>query len=137
MEPEKAIADLEQATRIRTADNRVENNPALISARGGAFSKSDVVTARIESMLFAVAGAIKKAEDSAYGFEPMVHSGKDAALIDAFKAGLGAAAIRKDLAAEGERFNIVVRVSGKFETAFPAGPPKGGKPNPSSASPPG
>lgn len=124
MDPVKAIADFDQPTRVRTRNNTVENNPVWISARGKAFSKSDIVTSRLESMLFAVAGAIKKAEDSPYAFEPMVQSGEHSALIDAFKANFGAAAIRRDFVPEGDTFNIAVRVRGTFKTAFPAGPPK-------------
>ena len=124
MESAKAIADFDQPTRVRTPDNRVEDNPLWISAKEKAFSASDVVTSRLESMLFPVAGAIKKTEESPYEFEPVVQSGKNAALVDAFKANFGAAAIRRDFVSAGEAFNVVVRVRGTFETAFPAGPPK-------------
>lgn len=125
MDSAKAIADLDQPTRIRTRNYMAESSPVWISARGGAFSKSDVATSRLESMLFPVAGAIQKTEGSSYEFEPMVQSGRNAALIDAFKAIFGATAIRRDFISAGERFNIVVRVRGKFKTAFPTGPPKG------------
>ena len=125
MDPAKALADFDQPTRVRTRNNMVENNPVWISARGEAFSESDVATSRLETMLFPVAGAVQKTEGSSYEFEPMVRSGKNAALIDTFKAMFGASAIRRDFTSGGERFDIVVRVRGKFKTAFPAGPPKG------------
>jgi len=124
MDSAKAVADLDQPTRVRSRGNVVESSPVWISARAEAFSKSDVVTSRLESMLFPVAGAIHKTEGSSHEFEPMVQSGRNAALIDAFKAIFGASAIRRDFISAGERFDIVVRVRGKFETAFPAGPPK-------------
>ena len=126
MDSTKAVADLDQATRVRTPGNMVESSPVWISARGKAFSASDVVTSRLEAMLFPVAGAINKTEGSSYEFEPMVRSGRNAALIDAFKAMFGASAIRRDFVSAGERFDLVVRVRGRFNTAFPAGPPKGG-----------
>jgi len=125
VEPEKVLADFDQPTRIRAGDGGTEDSPVLISARGSAFSKSDVVTSKLESMLFPVAGAIKKVEGSGHEFEPMVQSGKNAALIDSFKVNMGTAAIRKGFVPAKERFNIVVRVRGKFKTAFPEGPPKG------------
>jgi ABC-type uncharacterized transport system involved in gliding motility auxiliary subunit len=125
MASSKVVADLDQPTRLRTGDGRVEENPTWISAKKEAFTQSDVVTSRLESMLFGVAGAIQKTEGSTYEFEPMVHSGKNAALIEAHKTHFGAAAIRKDFVSGGERFNLVARVSGQFTTAFPAGPPKG------------
>ncbi|UCG13736.1 MAG: Gldg family protein [Deltaproteobacteria bacterium] len=123
MAPAKVVADLDQATRIRTQRNTVESSPVMISARSQAFNESDVVTSKLENMLFPIAGAITKTESSSYDFEPLVQSGKSAALIDAFKASLGAAVIRRDFAAGPERLNLAVRVRGKFDTAFPAGPP--------------
>jgi ABC-type uncharacterized transport system involved in gliding motility auxiliary subunit len=124
MDPAKALADFDQPTRVRTRNNMVENSPVWISARGPALSKADVITSRLESMLFPIAGAIKKTEGSDYEFEPMVKSGENSALIDTFKANFGASAIRSDFVPAGERHNIAVRVHGRFNTAFPAGPPK-------------
>jgi ABC-type uncharacterized transport system involved in gliding motility auxiliary subunit len=124
MDPAKALADFDQPTRVRTRNNRVENNPVWISARGEALSKADVITSRLESLLFPVAGAIKKTEGSDYEFEPMVRSGKNSALIDVMMSNFGASAIRKDFVSSGERHNIAVQVRGRFKTAFPAGPPK-------------
>ncbi|MEE9612412.1 MAG: Gldg family protein, partial [Desulfatiglandales bacterium] len=137
MTSSKAVADLDQSTRLRTGDGRVEENPTWISARKEAFSRSDVVTSRLESMLFPVAGAIEKSEGSTYEFEPMVYSGMNAALIDAHKTHFGAAEIRRDFVSAEERFNIVARVSGEFKTAFPAGPPKGEEPESQSKDKPG
>jgi len=124
MDPAKALADFDQTTRVRTRNNTLENSPVWISARGEAFSDANVVTSKLESMLFPVAGAVQKSEGSQYEFEPMVQSGQNAALVESFKAGLGAAAIRRDFVPTGERFNIVVRLRGKFKTAFPSGPPR-------------
>jgi ABC-type uncharacterized transport system involved in gliding motility auxiliary subunit len=90
-----------------------------------------VITAGLESMLFPVAGAIvqvKNKEGGAaikdYSFETMVDSSEDAAMVDAFKAFLGVDAVKKDFVPAKKRFNIVVRVRGTFNTAFPDGPPK-------------
>jgi ABC-type uncharacterized transport system involved in gliding motility auxiliary subunit len=127
MDSTKALADLDQPTRVRTRNNTAENSPVWVSARGKAFNESDVVTSRLERMLFPVAGALKKIEESTYEFEPLVQSGENAALIEAFKVNFGTAALRRDFVSAGERFNIVVRVRGKFNTAFPDGSPKGDK----------
>jgi ABC-type uncharacterized transport system involved in gliding motility auxiliary subunit len=101
----------------------MEENPLMISARGEAFNKDAVITAGLESMLFPIAGAIKKSGDVDSEFEPLVHSSRNSALMDAFKAYLGVAAIKKDFVPAGERFNIAVRLRGKFKTAFPEGQP--------------
>jgi ABC-type uncharacterized transport system involved in gliding motility auxiliary subunit len=124
MESGKVVVDLDQPTRVRTGSGTVEDNPVWVSAKQDAFNKANVVTSGLESMLFPLVGAIKKAGDSPYEFEALVQSGKNAALAEAFKANFGAAAMRRDFVPAGERFNLVVQVHGKFKTAFPAGPPK-------------
>ena len=45
-------------------------------------------------------------------------------MVDAFKAFLGADAVKKDFVSAKKRFNVIVRVRGTFKTAFPDGPPK-------------
>jgi ABC-type uncharacterized transport system involved in gliding motility auxiliary subunit len=131
MDTAKAIADYGQPTQVRTSNQGSEENPLMISARNEAFNRKDVITAGLESMLFPVAGAIvpvKNKEGVAavkdYTFETMVDSSEDAAVVDAFKAFLGADAVKKDFVPAKKRFNIVVRVRGTFNTAFPDGPPK-------------
>jgi ABC-type uncharacterized transport system involved in gliding motility auxiliary subunit len=129
MEPAKTVADLDHATRVRAPNNRVEDNPVLISVRGGGFAESNVVTSRLEKMLFPMAGAIEKTPESTYDFEPMVQSGENAALIEVIKANFGTDAIRRDFIPAGKRFNLVAQVRGKFKSAFPEGPPKEEKPD--------
>ncbi len=131
MDAAKAIADFGQATQVRTANAGVEENPLMISARGEAFNRKEVITAGLENMLFPVAGGImrvngtdKEAPADGYAFEPLVTSSKDAAMTDAFKAFLGLDAVKKDFIPAEKRFNIIVRVQGRFKTAFPEGPPK-------------
>ena len=124
MNSAKAIADFGQPTRVRAGNNSMEDNPLMISARGEAFNKKDVVTAGLESMLFPVAGAIRKTGDMDYEFEPMVESSKNAAMTNAFNAYLGVDAIKKGFVPAGERFNIIARIRGTFKTAFPEGAPR-------------
>jgi len=131
MDSAKAIADYGQPTQVRTSNQSTEENPLMVSARGEAFNREDVITAGLESMLFPVAGAIVRTEDKDkavsikdYAFETLVDSSEEAAVVDAFKAFLGADAVKKDFVPAKKRFNIIVRVRGVFKTAFPDGPPK-------------
>ena len=124
MNSSKAVADFGQATRVRSGRNTMEDNPLMISARGQAFNKDDVVTAGLDNMLFPVAGAIERAGDVAAAYDTLVHSSTDAALTDAFNAYLGVDAIKKGFVPAGKSFNIVMRVRGTFKTAYPDGFPK-------------
>ncbi len=124
MDQGKVVADLENPTRVRLSNNAVEASPVWLSLKGGFFNRQEVVTARLESMLFPVPGAIKKKEGAQIEFESLVLSGSSASLIEAFKASMGSAAIRRDFESAGKPFTIVARITGTFETAFPEGPPE-------------
>jgi gliding motility-associatede transport system auxiliary component len=119
----KVVADYDQTTAVRGRDNRVEQSPVMISARNDAFNSNNVVTAGLEQMLLPLAGGLKKAKESPYEFEPLIRSGKNAGLVDAFKAILGLDAIQQDFVRGKDRLSLAVQVSGKFKTAFPEGPP--------------
>lgn len=123
-DPSKVVVDFDQTTPVRTRDNRVEQSPVMISARNEAFNSGNVVTAGLESMLFPLVGALNKTKDSTFEFEPLVRSGKNASLIEAFKAGMGLDMIRRKFVPGKERLYLCARISGKFKTAFPEGPPK-------------
>ena len=121
MDPKMAIADFDQPTRVMTGNNTPEENPLMISARGLSFNQEDIVTSGLESMLFPIAGAIMQVEGSPFQFEPLVVSSENAAVIQAFKAYMGVEAIKKDFVPAGKKFNIAVRIHGKFKSAFPGG----------------
>ena len=123
-DPSKVVVDFDQATPVRTRDNRIERSPVMISARNDAFNSGNVVTAGLESMLFPLVGAIKPAKGSPYHFEPLVRTGKNAALIGAFKAAMGLDVIRREFVPGKHRLYLCAQVSGKFKTAFPKGPPR-------------
>ena len=127
MDTTKTLADMDHPTRVRAGNNRVENSPVWITLREEAFSKGAVVTSELETMLFPMAGALGKSKDSPYEFESLVRSGKNAALVESFKASFGTSGIRRDFTPADEQFTLVARVHGQFKTAFPAGPPKGEK----------
>lgn len=131
MDAAKSVADYGQPTQVRTSEQSTEENPLMITARGDAFNRENVITAGLESMLFPVAGAVVKTEGQDkktavkdYTFETLVNSSDDAAMVDVFKAFLGVDAVKKDFVPAKKRFSLIVRVRGTFNTAFPDGPPK-------------
>ena len=121
MDPKMAIADFDQPTQVMTKNSSPEENPLMISARDFSFNQENIVTSGLESMLFPIAGAINQVEGAQFQFEPLVVSSENSAVIQAFKAYMGVQAIKKDFVPAGKKFNIVVRVRGKFKTAFPGG----------------
>lgn len=127
MDSTKAVVDFDQPTRLRTRDNLIENNPAWISVRQGAFNESDVVTSGLERVLLPVAGAITKTEGSSCEFEHLLQSGTNAGLVDPFTANAEVWDIKKAVVPSEKPLNLAVRIRDIFKTAFPEGRPESKK----------
>ena len=123
MEEKKVLVDFDFATKLRAANNRVEQNPLWISARQQAFNNKDIITSQLESMLFPLAGSIKKAKDCPYTYEPLIHSSKNSAMIDIQMLNFGVEALRQDFKPTPDVFDLAVKLTGTFKTAFPDGLP--------------
>jgi ABC-type uncharacterized transport system involved in gliding motility auxiliary subunit len=124
MDSGKVVADLENPTRIRMSNNMVDSSPVWISLRSGYFNRQEIVTARLESMLFPAAGALRKKDGAEAEFEVLARSGSNASLIESFKASLDSASLRRDMEPAGKPFTLAARFTGLFKSAFPDGPPK-------------
>lgn len=124
MDSQSAIADLDQATRVRAMDNSIESNPMWISARQEAFDPDDVITSMLESMLLPVAGALERDDGAPYEMKTLVHSSANAGLIDPMKFSFGAQQIRREFTPADHPLAMAVRLTGQFKTAYPEGAPK-------------
>ncbi|RPI79019.1 MAG: hypothetical protein EHM45_04505 [Desulfobacteraceae bacterium] len=131
----KIVADLDQFTRIRGGNGLPEDSPVWISVRSPFFNKTDIVSSQLKSMLFPLAGALKKSEGNDYLFEPLIQSSENAALMQSYVASFGTMAVRREFTPAGKRLNLAVRVHGKFKTAFSEGRPQDGKPQANQSSP--
>jgi ABC-type uncharacterized transport system involved in gliding motility auxiliary subunit len=126
--PGKVIADAKLAQRVQlSADprNPVASYPIWLRVTKDDFNHSDPVTANLEVLNLASAGALHGLKGASTSFTPLVTSSDEAALLDT-------EAVRfnprpQDLVGmirpTGERFVIAARVSGPARTAFENGPP--------------
>jgi len=124
MDSGKVLADFDYATRLRNQANQVEENPLWISVKNESFNSDNITTAKLEGMLFPVAGVIEKLPDSPFEYESLIKSSKNSSLTEAFRARFGAEGLRRDFKASGERYDLAVKIRGTFKTAFPDGKPK-------------
>lgn len=124
MEHGKIVTDFDCPTKLRNQQNQVEDNPLWLSLTKQGFNAADITTAKLESMLLPMAGAIEKDSDSSFEYEPLLQSTSNSALTDTFRARFGAAQIRRDFKATVEKYDLAARIRGTFKTAFPDGKPK-------------
>jgi ABC-type uncharacterized transport system involved in gliding motility auxiliary subunit len=118
----KVVGDLDMAGR-GTSSGADAVNPLFIAASATAFNRTNLVTSKLESMLFPMAGVITKLENSDVVFEPLIQSGTNAALMTASQVNGDPETLRRQLTPTGERYNLAVLLRGRFKTAFPEGPP--------------
>jgi len=123
-EPDKVVADIEAAPRVRRNDNAIDDSPVFLSLRPENIDSKDVVTASLESLILPGAGAFGGTCAEGLTLSPILISSAQSQLINPMIAQLGSEIIRRDFKAGLKRLNLAVRLQGRFKTAFPEGAPK-------------
>ena len=123
MDSSKAVVDFNYFTKLRTQTNQVENNPFWISLDHEAFNTGNIITSNLEKILLPVAGAIKRIQQNNddIKYEALIQSSTNAALADTFKVNFRAKELRRDFTPANEKYDLAVKISGIFKTAFPEG----------------
>jgi ABC-type uncharacterized transport system involved in gliding motility auxiliary subunit len=122
--PQKELADKKLAQSVETSgDPRdpVTRYPLWLHLTAANFNGSDQVTASLQSLNLASAGAISPMKGATTNFVPLVSSSDEAALLDAAQA--RAEPQPQDLMniiqAAGSPYTIAARISGPANSAFP------------------
>jgi ABC-type uncharacterized transport system involved in gliding motility auxiliary subunit len=123
----QAVVDMDNATRLRNEANQIEDNPFWLSIRQNGINPENIITSKLESLLLPVAGSIEKTSDGPVTYEPLVHSSPNSALADGFNARFGLGELRKSFRASDAAYDLAVKLSGVFPTAFPDGSPRSGE----------
>ena len=123
MDPMKILVDFDYATKLRNQSNNIEDNPVWISVKSDAFNKDNIATSQLESIIMPLAGALVIDKESPYKFEPLIQSSTNASLMETMKIQMGVDQIRQNFSPTFEKYNLAVRINGKFKTAFPDGKP--------------
>jgi ABC-type uncharacterized transport system involved in gliding motility auxiliary subunit len=124
-EPGKVISDV-----VFGSGGGARYTPTVLSLNRTAFSRDDVVTGSIETLLYAFGGAFQVKPVDGLKVAELVHSSPSSMLVDnadATKSGDQATRSFKPL---GKPLPLAVRLTGKFKTAFPDGLVVDKKPQP-------
>lgn len=97
--------------------------PTLLALSGSAFNHDDVTTNGLGFMLFPFAGAFSGTPAAGLKETVLLQSSTFAKLTDSAAAMTQGDAAVKDFKPSGKAYPIAVRLTGKFKTAFPEGPP--------------
>ena len=123
----KEVGDLKYAQPVRLSQNGpAVRYPIWLHLTGDAFVGGDPVTATLQIVNLASAGALTPAKNATTKLTPLIRSSPNASLLDVAAAKLMQP---DDLVNEvhptGEPFTIAARISGPAKTSFPGGPPEG------------
>src|SRR5437868_4122415 len=108
--------------------------PTVLSPNRTAFSRDDVVTGSIETLLYAFGGAFGLKPAEGLKATELVHSSPNSMLVDNAEATKSGDQATRSFKPSGNPMPLAVRLTGKFKTAFPDGL-KGDKDKPVAGTP--
>ncbi|MCX7591426.1 MAG: GldG family protein [Kiritimatiellae bacterium] len=119
----RVVADPGASSRVRTANNRVEESPLWLSLFTKNFNRQDVLMSQLENLMMPFAGSFSDKTGDNLDVTPLISTSERAGLVSAFSAQFGTQAIRSEFKRAGMALNLAVRITGTFKTAFPDGAP--------------
>jgi ABC-type uncharacterized transport system involved in gliding motility auxiliary subunit len=118
MNPNKVIADV-----VYASGGGQRYTPTVLSLNRTAFNRDDVVTSQIETLLYAFGGAFRVKPVAGLKATDLVTSSPNSMLVDDAHATAAGDAATQDFKPSGHSSPLALRLSGRFKTAFPDGPP--------------
>jgi ABC-type uncharacterized transport system involved in gliding motility auxiliary subunit len=115
MDPGKVVSDV-----VFGSGSGARYTPTVLSLNRTAFSRDDIVTGTIETLLYAFGGAfeIKNSELKITG---LLKSSPNSMLVDIANATKSGDEATRSFRPSGKSLPLAVRLTGKFRTAFPEG----------------
>jgi ABC-type uncharacterized transport system involved in gliding motility auxiliary subunit len=98
--------------------------PTVLTLNRTAFSRDDVVTSQIETLLYAFGGAFEVKPVAGLKSDDLVKSSPNSMLVDNAVATVSGDAATNGFKPGNKSLPLAMRLSGKFKTAFPEGRPK-------------
>jgi ABC-type uncharacterized transport system involved in gliding motility auxiliary subunit len=127
----KVVGDLERGLEVRTSmQSPPVRHIGILGLSHDAMNKNDVVTASLDKINLATAGALSAHPGAKTVFEPLLLSSASAALIPTqrFNGLVDPSTLRDGFKPTGVHYALAARITGSVESAFPQGPPPDVKP---------
>src|SRR5207237_5491028 len=128
MDPGKVLADV-----VFGSGGGQRYTPTVLSLNRTAFSRDDIVTGQIETLLYAFGGAFE-VNTKDLKVSELVKSSPNSMLVDNANATKSGDEATKSFKPSGQALPLALRLTGKFKTAFPEGL-KGDKDKPVAGTP--
>ena len=119
----KVVADLNFKMQLRGPDGQPSDAPAWLALTAEGVNTNDVVTSSIDNIWLPMAGAFTGEPAAGLKETVLLNSSSDSELVDAMMASMGGASVLNGFKSSGVNYKLAVRLTGRFNTAFPAGKP--------------
>ncbi|HEU4353082.1 MAG TPA: GldG family protein [Burkholderiales bacterium] len=116
MDPGKVVSDV-----VFGSGGGARYTPTVLSLNRTAFSRDDIVTGQIETLLYAFGGAFELKLPENLKATELVRSSPDSMLVDSMNATKSGDEATRSFKPSGNPMALAVRLTGKFKTAFPEG----------------
>jgi ABC-type uncharacterized transport system involved in gliding motility auxiliary subunit len=117
-DPAKVVVD----PRARSRIPEIADNPVWLDLKPENISRDETLTAQLDTLLVPMAGRLTDKTGDDVTFTPLLTTSDSAGTTSAMSAQFGPQAMRNDIEKTGT-VTLAARLSGKFKTAFPGGPP--------------
>jgi ABC-type uncharacterized transport system involved in gliding motility auxiliary subunit len=97
--------------------------PTLLSLNQEALNQDDVVMSQVGTLLLPFAGVFKGKPAEGLTQTVLAHTSRNSMLVDLIIATLSGEPSTRGFQPSGEEYPLALRLSGKFKSAFPNGPP--------------
>jgi ABC-type uncharacterized transport system involved in gliding motility auxiliary subunit len=119
----KVVADMNYKVKMMGRDNQPQDAPAFLDITAAGINKDDVATSEIQDIWYALGGAFTGTPAAGLKETVLLKSTKDSELVDGMMASFSSDNIMKEFKPSGTEYALAIRLTGKFKTAFPDGPP--------------
>ena len=120
----KVVADLKYKMQLRGRGGEPQEAPAWLALTADGINKDDVACGQIDNIWLPLCGAFTGTPVAGLKQTVLLRSSKDSQLVDAMLANLSGDSIMKEFKPSGVNYNLAIRLTGKFKTAFPDGAPQ-------------
>ena len=125
MDPGKVVSDV-----VFGSGGGQRYTPTVLSLNRTAFSRDDIVTGQIETLLYAFGGAFDVKPQEGLRVTELLKSSPNSMLVDNMNATKSGDEATKAFKPSGKSMPLALRLTGKFKTAFPEGLKENDKPVP-------
>lgn len=124
-QPDKVAADMSFAKRVKTIQQQ-RTFPSVMEISPKGINQDSVITAKLRKLTVALAGALACDASGGLSRTVLVETTEDSCLESPEDAKSPEQSFRA-FKAEGGKLSVAIKLTGKFKTAFPDGPPEATK----------